>query len=153
MGPVNVSFGSLSAVSAQCGAKQAATCYPSNDVDTLAGVTEDECCVACQSNVMCAGYTYRLSSQDCYIKASLGASHQDDDCSSASASPYGGKVLLFNVLDDPEERNEISAQHPEIVARMSKRIDELRATQVNVVGGDTQEDTTCPNYVEKDHVD
>lgn len=62
-------------------------------------------------------------------------------------------MLLFNVLDDPEERNEISAQHPEIVARLSARIDELRATKVEVVGGGTHADTSCPAYVDADHVD
>lgn len=151
--PINVPIGSLSAVSAQCGAKQAGTCYPGSDVDTLSGVSEDECCVACQSSSRCVGYTYRHTTQDCYIKASLGATRQDDDCSSAAASAYDGPLLLFNVLDDPEERNEVSAQHPEIVARLSARIDELRATKVEVVGGGTQEDTSCPAYVEKDHVD
>lgn len=150
--PVNATLDILSSA-AQCGAKQAGTCYPTNDLDTLSGVSEDECCAACQGNSKCVGYTYRLSRQDCYIKSGLGASKQDDDCSSASASPYAGPVLLFNVLDDPEERNEISAQHPDIVARLSARIDELRATKVEVVGGGTHRDTSCPAYVDSDHVD
>jgi len=151
--PVNEPLGKLSAVSAQCGKKQTGTCYPSNDVDAFSGVSEDECCAACQSNSRCSGYTYRLSARDCYIKSSLGTPRQDGDCSSAAASAYDGPVLLFNVLDDPGERHEVSALHPEIVARLSARIDELRADRVEVVGGGTHEDTSCPAYVPQEHVD
>eukprot|EP00927_Polykrikos_kofoidii_P058246 TRINITY_DN5263_c0_g2_i1.p1 TRINITY_DN5263_c0_g2~~TRINITY_DN5263_c0_g2_i1.p1 ORF type:complete len:525 (-),score=53.98 TRINITY_DN5263_c0_g2_i1:42-1616(-) len=63
-----------------------------------------------------------------------------------------GPIMLFNVLSDPEERHEISSQHPAIVARLSKRINELRATQEEVVGGGTHEDTSCPAYGH-DHTD
>jgi arylsulfatase A-like enzyme len=150
--PVNATLNPLSAA-AQCGAKQAGTCYPNNDLDTLSGVSEDECCAACQTNAKCVGYTYRLSKEECFIKDSLGSPKNDDDCSSAPVSAYDGPVLLFNVLDDPEERNEISAQHPEIVARLSARMDELRATKVEVIGGGTHADKSCPAYNKADHVD
>merc|ERR1711976_24224 len=38
-----------------------------------------------------------------------------------------GHVLLFNVMQDPEERNDLSAQMPDKVAEMAARMDEYLA--------------------------
>lgn len=57
-----------------------------------------------------------------------------------------GNLMLFNVLEDPTERNEVSAQYPEVVQRLSARLAVLRATAVEVVGGGDTPDPTCPSY-------
>merc|ERR1712137_1116095 len=140
---------------ADCGTKQDGTCFPNNDLEHLQGQSEEQCCAVCSGDAQCAGYTFRKSTGDCYIKSRLLSPTSDSDCSSAqrSGDVPTDPVMLFNVLTDPEERNEVSAQYPEIVARLSKRINELRATKVEVIGGGTHADDTCPAYVGPDHTD
>ena len=58
----------------------------------------------------------------------------------------GQKVMLFNVMTDPQERDEVAADNPEIVARLAARLDALRATAVDVPGGGGHPDPRCGPY-------
>lgn len=48
---------------------------------------------------------------------------------SPAPSP-AGSMLLFNVVTDPGERHEVSAEHPDIVKRLSGKLNAMRATAV-----------------------
>ena len=37
--------------------------------------------------------------------------------------------MLFNITADPEERHDLSAQHPDVVARLLARIQEFQASE------------------------
>jgi len=60
-------------------------------------------------------------------------------------------VLLFNVETDPSEYCDVSAKHPEIVARLAARLAELRSSAVDVVGGGGHPDPSCPKYDPAQH--
>jgi arylsulfatase B len=49
-------------------------------------------------------------------------------CGVPSSPPVGKGGCLFNVLSDPNEHDDVAAQHPDIVQEMYARILELQAT-------------------------
>ena len=62
------------------------------------------------------------------------------DTCTLDCGPIDAPTCLFNVLDDPTEHNELSAQHPDIVASMAARLQELAKTVFAPDRG--KEDTT-----------
>ncbi|CAE8733667.1 unnamed protein product [Polarella glacialis] len=62
-------------------------------------------------------------------------------------------TLLYNVRQDPGEHVEVSQGHPEIVARLVARLNELRSSAVDVVGGGGHPDPKCPSYDKAQHTE
>jgi len=54
--------------------------------------------------------------------------------------------LLFNVIDDPLETTDLSADHKYVVEIMSMILDQYRGSAVDVVGGGTHPDPNCPPF-------
>lgn len=73
--------------------------------------------------------------------------------SALETSSVNYQDLLFNVLTDPGEHHDVSAQHPDIVARLQQRLAALRAEGVDVVGGGGHTDPSCPSYDSQPHVE
>jgi len=147
---VNTSLGWECEAAPQCTPKPK-TCCPNNDliVGGVAATSEAECCEACTNTTGCAGYTYQSAAQRCYVKHTMVC--QAGECSSGSTASLG--ALLFNVNSDPEERHEVSSSHPDVVQRLTARVNALRATKVIVPGGGEVPDPDCPQYKPAEHTD
>ena len=106
-------------------------CYPGNDLRSVTATSAEKCCSLCTAK--CVGFTFRADKQLCFLKAALGKPTQDPACTSSPAGPppagqplwplNNKTVALYNVLEDEEERHEVSADHPEIVALLKARLD------------------------------
>ncbi|KAG5183634.1 arylsulfatase B-like protein [Tribonema minus] len=62
------------------------------------------------------------------------AKHPTAATPTAARQPWG--ACLFNVFEDPSERNDIAAEHPAVVARLAKRLRELQLTAFSPFRGD-----------------
>jgi arylsulfatase A-like enzyme len=113
-------------------------CLPGGDVGKgpVGAGSAGACCAACAALQGCAAFTWRRSSGLCYLKGSAaGAPTSGADCTSwrggqppppSPDGPYwplrNDSVALYNVLVDEEEREDLSAAHPEIVAQLRGRL-------------------------------
>lgn len=105
---------------------------PSNSSNLSLGVAESE--AAAIASVVALGY---------YRSLALGAA---DNASAFDAT-------LYYLPEDPGEHHDVSGKNPEIVRTMQARIDAVRATAVDVVGGGTHPDPSCPKYDQSKFVD
>ena len=137
-------------------ALQAGVCMPGNDLDSFPAADVSECCTACEGNATCAAFTAnnKSGSLTCYLKQSAPSKPtKGDGCISAAKTsaptpppaPTPRPMLLFNVAigADESESNEVAAAHPDIVTRLSERLDELLATSIDVPGGGNTADPSC----------
>jgi hypothetical protein len=122
--------------------------------------TAAACCAACAAKAAkgCVGWTFNTANHgsprgECFLKASMAGKQKcTPDCLSGGAlsppgppsppSPPGphphpgpppppkNGVMLFNVMTDPGEHNEVSAANPAIVARLTAELNAMRATAV-----------------------
>ena len=111
-------------------------CLPGGDAGRAPQAEADAgaCCAACAAAApACVAFTWRHSTGLCYLKSSAGAPTRDADCTSAGGGappapppalwPLQNKtVALYNVLTDEEEREDVSAAHPDIVQQLSDRL-------------------------------
>ena len=122
--PPNASKRRAAAAAPACAAAGFAngTCYPGHSVPGVANPTDAAtpaaCCAHCASVPGCVAWTFRVGARACWTK----------NAPAPSPTPFAVWPLknmtaqLFNVFDDPEERNEIGAAHPDIVAALSARL-------------------------------
>ena len=135
---------------------QAGVCMPGDDLYSFQAMDVGECCTACEGNATCAAFTAnnKSGSLTCYLKQSAPSKPtKGDGCISAAkthpptptAAPTPRPVLLYNVAigADESESNEIATVHPDIVTRLSKRLDQLLATSIDVPGGGNTADPSC----------
>merc|ERR1712190_67288 len=144
-------------------------CYPGNDIKSTKVSSAKECCAECSTVLGCTGWTFNPKSAEghnCYIKKKLAKAAAGDGCLSGGTvappsppspappapTPSGG-VMLFNVMDDPSEHNDVSKEKPEIVAQLSKVLNAMRATavqpsdQLNCDSSGGKKDTPQGTYV------
>jgi arylsulfatase A-like enzyme len=115
----------------------AGTCYPGFSLPGAANptpaATAAACCAHCSSLAGCTAWTFRGKEQQCWVKnGAPAAPTMDADCVSGGgpgpAPPFAVwplknmTVQLFNVLQDPWEREEVSSQHPDIVQALTARL-------------------------------
>jgi hypothetical protein len=112
------------------------TCLPGYDLPGAKNPTVQAsaaaCCAHCASLSKCEAWTFRLAASACWVKTAPQGSSSDADCvSSASAPPapafrvwplHNMTVQLFNLTVDPWEREDVAAQFPEVVARLTERL-------------------------------
>merc|ERR1711972_807382 len=103
-----------------------------------------QCCAQCSEVLGCVGWTFHPNSKsgrDCFIKKKMGKSYADTHCVSGGGPPAppsppspppapSGGMMLFNVMADPGEHNDVAKDHPDIVHRLSKVLNDMRATAV-----------------------
>ena len=129
---------------------------PGDDLYSFQAMDVGECCVACEGNATCAAFTAnnKSGSLTCYLKQSASSKPtKGDGCISAAKThpptpapaPTPQPVLLYNVAigADESESNEIATVHPDIVTRLSMRLDQLLATSIDVPGGGNTADPSC----------
>jgi hypothetical protein len=125
------------------GAKTQNCCYPNNDIVTHGlknATTVAECCAACAANHVCVGWTLNKQNAACFLKHKMENPKCGGHCVSGGAllppappgppPPPEGGVMLFNVVSDPGEHDEVSAANPDIVKRLSAELDKMRESAV-----------------------
>lgn len=122
-------------------------CYVQNDMKPERVSTPADCCALCQKTLGCVGWVFNAkiagSKSNCFPKSAMEKKDQQcrDGCTSGGAlsppappspspppPPPPNSTMLFNVIDDPTEHNEVSAANPEIVARLKTVLDQFRVT-------------------------
>jgi hypothetical protein len=93
--------------------------------------TAGACCTQCASVVGCRAWTWRASEMSCWIKGNVTARSSSTDCVSNGLTPPAPLSVwplknmtaqLFNLNEDPWERQDVAAQNPEIVAKLTARL-------------------------------
>lgn len=129
------------------GAKTQNCCYPNNDIVKQGlknATTVAECCAACAANQHCVGWTLNKQDAACFLKHRMEKPRCGGHCISGGALlpppppgpppapplPPEGGFMLFNVVSDPSEHNEVSATNPDIVKRLSAELDKMRKSAV-----------------------
>jgi len=111
-------------------------CYPGGDMTKYPKGTPtanaEACCALCDSLVSdgCLSWTYRTSTGMCWLKSSstLTPTPNSDCTSSASAPQYpvwplkNMTAALFNLTNDPWERQDLSADFPDLVSSLTARL-------------------------------
>jgi PAN domain len=107
-------------------------CLPGNDIISggVASTSAEDCCSRCSDVVQCIAWTWRVDQQRCYVKSSAGKPQFNSSCISASEAP-GNLILwplsnmtvqLFDLNNDPWERNDVSSLYPTIVTNLTNRL-------------------------------
>lgn len=109
-------------------------CYPASDIAECEVSTPADCCAACSELAGCVGWTFNeeSSGNNCFQKSGLGKS-KAGNCTSGGAispEPPQNRALLFNVVVDPGEHQDVFKENPTIVARLAAKLNEMRATEV-----------------------
>ena len=129
------------------GAKTQNCCYPNNDIvehGLKNATTVAECCAACAANHRCVGWTLNKQNAACFLKHKMEKPRCGGGCISGGALlpppppgpppapplPPKDGVMLFNVVSDPGEHNDLSATNPDIVKRLSAELDKMRESAV-----------------------
>jgi arylsulfatase A-like enzyme len=111
-----------------------------------------DCCAACTAAKGCVGWILHHSDMMCYIKSSWGHVRS---CTASMAGagttpvpPTPAPVpstecpngyCLFNVNSDPNEHEEVSAAHPDVVKKMIAQMDQVLKTYTQY-----KADASCP---------
>ena len=150
LAPADMKLPSPDAVVCSSNASWQPHCYPNNDLSWTTATSAGDCCAACSKQLGCGGWTFNTQSgraQNCYLKKSMGKPNSYSGCISGGAAPPtptmpptprkptpapppANGVLLFNVMTDPGEHNDVSKENPDIVARLGKVLNAMRATAV-----------------------
>jgi len=122
-------------------------CLPHNDITNFNANSSAECCNACSSTEGCVAYTFNLNGgtekvPKCYLKNDVPSkATSDNDCTSATFSvPFppapsptptpsqacvNTSFCLWDVVADPGEHTEVSAQHPGVVSELKVKMAEV----------------------------
>ena len=95
--------------------------------------TAAACCSHCASVVGCVAWTWRKAEKGCWVKASVVARSNDTDCVSMGGAPSppapfsvwplnNMTAQLYNLNTDPWERDDVSAENPDVVQRLTERL-------------------------------
>lgn len=140
-----------------CSATEVGVCYQGNDLTKLSVDAPGACCAACTKQLGCVGWTFHPTSanfttnnlsNNCYLKKKMNKKpNRQAGCVSGGAVepppapgppspapgppppvPPSGASMLFNVMADPGEHDDVSAANPTIVARLTSVLNGMRAT-------------------------
>jgi len=121
-------------------------CYIDFDMAPHHVADAADCCAVCQGMVGCVGWVFNANFNaphpNCFPKSQMVPNKQQcrAGCTSgghlsppappspAPPTPQKNGTMLFNVVDDPTEHDEVSAANPDIVARLSGVLNAFRAT-------------------------
>ena len=111
------------------------TCLPGGDIVAggEAAASPAACCALCAKRPACVAWTLRASTQLCFVKRAINAPTADPDCTSSTGTPPPPPALtlwplknmtaqLFNLTVDPFENDDVAAQHPDVVQRLTERL-------------------------------
>jgi len=112
-------------------------CFPGfslpGAVNPTKAVSPGDCCAHCASLAGCTAWTFRVGVKQCWVKNGVPAApSKDSDCVSAggNAPPPAFSVWplknmtaqLFQLMNDPWEREDVAALHPDIVEALTARL-------------------------------
>jgi arylsulfatase B len=106
------------------------TCFPGHDLLSKKVQSPSDCCSLCSSTKDCVSFTYRTDTSLCYVKSAPNTSTHDSACVSGGLAPKAFAVWpltnmtaqLYNLNVDPWERDDVAAEHPDIVATLTARL-------------------------------
>ena len=114
------------------------TCYPGADIPgadpkPIKVADANDCCTHCSVVKGCLAFTFRVNTNECYLKTTPNITTADPNCVSGGVPPSpptpfrvwplnNMTAQLFNLTIDPWERDDVAAANPDIVERLTARL-------------------------------